>query len=127
MYNILIEGNVLEHNKDYGIFFSRNVHDSIARNNHVYNSSIGLMVSESPNNEIYNNTIEGGTSQGIHLFNPVLPDDGMTEGNLINNTTFYDIEESEYRLFGDSSIRIKGQHFDNALISQDGSVTTIRH
>ena len=148
-YNILIEGNVLEHNKDYGIFFSRNVHDSIARNNHVYNSSTGLMVSESPNNEIYNNTIEGGTSQGIHLFNPVLPDDGVTEGNLVynntiinsengvvatrshdnivQNTTFYDIEESEYRLSGDSSIRIKGQHFDNALISQDGSVTTIRH
>src|SRR5215211_5295742 len=59
-YNILIEGNVVEHNKDYGIFFSRNVHDSIARNNHVYNSSTGLMVSESPNNEIYNNAIEGG-------------------------------------------------------------------
>jgi hypothetical protein len=148
-YNILIEGNVVEHNKDYGIFFSRNVHDSIARNNHVYNSSTGLMVSESPNNEIYNNTIEGGTSQGIHLFNPVLPDDGVTEGNLIynntiinsengvvatrshdnivQNTRFYDIEESEYRLSGDSSIRIKGQHLDNALISQDGSVTTVRH
>src|SRR5918999_4389816 len=28
-YNILIERNVVEHNKDYGIFFSRNVHDSI--------------------------------------------------------------------------------------------------
>jgi poly(beta-D-mannuronate) C5 epimerase len=148
-YNILIEGNVVEHNKDYGIFFSRNVHDSIARNNHVYNSSTGLMVSESPNNEIYNNTIEGGTSQGIYLFNPVLPDDGVTQGNLVynntiinsengvvatrshdnivQNTTFYDIEESEYRLSGDSSIRIKGQHFDNALISQDGSVTAIRH
>jgi Periplasmic copper-binding protein (NosD) len=148
-YNILIEGNVVEHNKDYGIFFSRNVHDSIARNNHVYNSSTGLMVSESPNNEIYNNTIEGGTSQGIHLFNPVLPDDGVTEGNLVynntiinsengvvatrshdnivQNTKFYDIEESEYRLSGDSSIRIKGQHLDNALISQDGSVTTVRH
>ena len=148
-YNILIEGNVVEHNKDYGIFFSRNVHDSIARNNHVYNSSTGLMVSESPNNQIYNNTIEGGTSQGIYLFNPVLPDDGVTQGNLVynntiinsengvvatrshdnivQNTTFYDIEESEYRLSGDSSIRIKGQHFDNALISQDGSLTTIRH
>jgi parallel beta-helix repeat protein len=147
-YDILIEGNVVEHNKDYGIFFSRNVHDSIARSNHVYNSSTGVMVSESPNNQIYNNTIEGATSQGIHLFNPVLPDDGVTEGNLVynntiissengivatrshdnivQNTTFFDIEESEYRLSGDSSIRIRGQHFDNALISQDSSVTTIR-
>jgi mannuronan 5-epimerase len=147
-YNILIEGNVVEHNKDYGIFFSRNVHDSIARNNLVYNSSTGVMVSESPNNQIYNNTIEGATSQGIHLFNPVLPDDGVTEGNLVYNNTiinsengivatrshdnivqnamFSDIEESEYRLSGDSSIIIRGQHFDNAVISRDSSVTTIR-
>ncbi len=147
-YNILIEGNVIEHNKDYGIFFSRNVHDSIARNNHVYNSSTGVMVSESPNNQIYNNTIKGATSQGIYLFNPEVPDDGVTEGNLIyNNTiidsengivaarshdnivqnaTFFNIEESEYRLSEDSSIIIKGQHFDNAIISQDSSVTTIR-
>jgi parallel beta-helix repeat protein len=147
-YNILIEGNVVEHNKDYGIFFSRNVHDSIARDNHVYNSSTGVMVSESPNNQIYNNTIQGATSQGIYLFNPEVPDDGVTEGNIIyNNTiinsengivaarshdnivqnaTFFNIEESEYRLSEDSSITIKGQHFDNAIISQDNSVTTIR-
>jgi parallel beta-helix repeat protein len=147
-YNILIEGNVVEHNKDYGIFFSRNVHDSIARNNHIYNSSTGVMVSESPNNQIYNNTIQGATSQGIYLFNPEVPDDGVTEGNLIynnriinsengivaarshdnivQNATFFNIEESEYRLSEDSSIIIKEQHFDNAIISQDSSVTTIR-
>ena len=147
-YNILIEGNVVEHNKDYGIFFSRNVHDSIARNNQVYNSSTGVMVSESPNNQIYNNTIQEATSQGIYLFNPELPDDGVTEGNyvynntiinsengivatrshdnIVQNATFFNIEESEYRLSGDSSIIIRGQNFDNAIISQDSSVTTIR-
>jgi parallel beta-helix repeat protein len=147
-YNILIEGNDVHHNKDYGIFFSRDMHDSIARSNHVYNSSTGVMISESPNNQIYNNTIEAATSQGIHLFNPEIPDDGVTEGNLVynntiinsengivatrshdnivQNTTFFDIEESEYRLSGDSSIRIRGQHFDDALISQDSSVTTVR-
>src|ERR687896_666825 len=147
-YNILIEGNLVEHNKDYGIFFSRNVHDSIARNNQVYNSSTGVMVSESPNNQIYNNTIQGATSQGIYLFNPKLPDDGVTEGNyvynntiinsengivatrshdnIVQNATFFNIEESEYRLSGDSSIIIRGQNFDNAIISQDSSVTTIR-
>ena len=147
-YNILIEGNVVEHNKDYGIFFSRNVHDSIARNNQVYNSSTGVMVSESPNNQIYNNTIQEATSQGIYLFNPEQPDDGVTEGNyvynntiinsengivatrshdnIVQNATFFNIEESEYRLSGDSSIIIRGQNFDNAIISQDSSVTTIR-
>ena len=146
-YNILIDGNKLDHNREYGIFFSRNMHDSIARNNHVYNSSTGIMISESPNNEIHNNTIERATSHGIRLFNPILPDDGFTEGNLVNNntiissqngivatrshdnivqnTTFSDIELSEYRLSGDSSI-ILGQQFDNASISHDASGTTIR-
>jgi poly(beta-D-mannuronate) C5 epimerase len=147
-YNILIEGNVIHHNTDYGIFFSRNMHDSIARNNQIYNTTTGIMVSESPNNQIYDNTIEAATSQGIRLFNPVLPDDGFTEDNLVynntiissqngivatrshdnivQNTTFSDIESSLYHLSGDSSIIIIQQQFDNALISQDGSVTTVR-
>ena len=142
-YNILIERNMVEHNIDYGIFFSRNMHDSIARNNHVYNSSIGIVIAESPNNQIYNNRIEGITSQAIRLFNPELPDDGSTEGNLVYNniiinsengigaarshnniledTTFSNIESSDYRLSGGSSIIIRGQHFDNAIISHEGS------
>ena len=143
-YDILIEGNLVEHNTDYGIFFSRNMHDSIARNNHVYNTTIGIFVSESPNNQIYNNTIEATTSQGIRLQNPELPDDGLTEGNFVYNNTitnsengiraarshdnilesnrFSDIEESEFRLSGgNSSIIIRGQHFDNASISQEDS------
>ncbi len=147
-YNILIDGNKVYHNREYGIFFSRNMHDSIARNNHVYNSSTGIMISESPNNEIHNNTIERATSHGIRLFNPILlPDDGLTEGNLVynntiissqngivatrshdnivQNTTFSDIESSEYRLSGDSSIIVE-QQFDSALISHDSSATTIR-
>ena len=144
-YDILIERNLVEHNINYGIFFSRNMHDSIARNNHVYNSSIGITVAESPNNQIYNNRIEGITSQAIRLFNPELPDDGSTEGNLVYNNiiinsengigaarshnnilesnTFSNIDSSDYRLSGGSSIIIRGQHFDNALISQGGSGT----
>jgi parallel beta-helix repeat protein len=142
-YDILIEGNLVEDNLDYGIFFSRNMHDSIARNNHVYNTSSGITISESPNNQIYSNTIEGATSQGIRLFNPVLPDDGVTENNLVYNNTiidsdngivatrshdnilennrFSDIESSEYRLSGGSSMIIRGQYFDNTLISQENS------
>ena len=142
-YNILIEGNRVEHNIDYGIFFSRNMHDSIARNNYVYNSSIGITVAESPNNQIYSNTIEGITSQAIRLFNPAPADDGFTENNFVyNNTilnsedgieavrshdnilesnTLSNIQSSEYRLTGGSSFIIRGQHFDNALISQGGS------
>jgi parallel beta-helix repeat protein len=144
-YNILIEGNAAHHNTNAGIFFSRNMYDSIARNNHVYNSSTGIIVSESPNNQIYNNTIEGATSQGVVLFNPDISDDGLTENNLVynniisssedgiratrshdnilENNKFFNISSSEYRLSGNASITIRGQDFDNALIAEAGSAT----
>jgi parallel beta-helix repeat protein len=91
-YNILIEGNLVEHNIDSGIYFSRNMHDSTARNNYVLNTTSGIIVSESPNNQIYDNTIEGATSQGIRLFNPELPDDGLTKDNLVFNNSISDTE-----------------------------------
>src|SRR5918999_1655327 len=144
-YNILIEGNLVEHNTDHGIFFSRNMYDSIARNNHVSNTTSGITVSESLNNQIYNNTIEGATSQGIRLFNPDIPDDGLTRENLVYNNTIIDsengisatrshdnilegnmfsnIQSNEYSLSGDSSIIIRGQQFDNTLITAEGSAT----
>jgi parallel beta-helix repeat protein len=144
-YNILIEENLVEHNTDQGIFFSRNTYNSIARNNQIYNATTGLMVSESPNNQIYNNTIEAVTASGIRLQNPVVPDDGLTEGNLVynniisnsedgisaagsndnilENNMFSNIQSSEYSLSGDSSIIIRGQQFDNALMAAEGSAT----
>jgi mannuronan 5-epimerase len=143
-YNIIIEGNMVEHNMNHGIYFSRNMHDSIARNNHVSNTTSGITVSESPNNQIYNNTVEGATSYGIRLFNaPEPPYDGFTENNLVynniitnsedgivatrshnnvvQNTTFSNIESNEYLLSGNSSLMISGQIFDNTQISQVNS------
>jgi mannuronan 5-epimerase len=144
-WDILIEGNLIQDTTNAAIFFSRNMTDSIARNNHVINARTGILVSESPNNQIYNNIVEGATEQGILLFNPDIPDDGSTEGNtvydnvisssdngirstrshnnVVENTTFSDIELREYRLLGDSSLIISGQQFDNALISGDDSET----
>jgi poly(beta-D-mannuronate) C5 epimerase len=138
-YNILIEGNTAHHNTDAGIVFSRNMTNSIARNNHIYNATTGISVSESPNNQIYNNTIESATDEGILLFNPEAIDDGFTEGNIVNdnvisssedgiratnshdnileNNTFDDIELNEYRLSLNSTILIRGQNFDDALIA----------
>src|SRR5215217_673631 len=144
-YNILIEGNLIEDTTRAAIFFSRNMHDSIARDNHVINAETGILLSESPNNQVYNNTIEGATGEGIRLLNPELADDGVTEGNIVydnaisdseigiratrshnnivENITLSDnIESSEYRLLADSSLIIRGQHFDNALITGDDSV-----
>jgi parallel beta-helix repeat protein len=143
--NILIEGNRVEGNTLAGVFFSRGMTDSIARNNHVYNTSIGITVSESPNNQIYDNFVEGATRAAIRLVNPAVADDGFTEGNLVYNNTisnsedgisatrsrdnilennrFSNIQSSEYRLSGDSSITIRGQHFDDTLIAEAGSST----
>jgi mannuronan 5-epimerase len=138
-WNILIEDNLVEDTTDIGIFFSRNMTDSIARNNHVINARVGILVSESPNNQIYNNTIEGTTGQGIRLLNPDIADDGVTEGNIVynnaisnsedgiaaarsqnnivENTTFSDIGSSEYHLSENSALTIRGQQFDDASIS----------
>jgi poly(beta-D-mannuronate) C5 epimerase len=144
-YDVLIEGNLAEHNSNAGIFLSRNMTDSIARNNDVHNSSTGILVSESSNNQIYNNTIEGATEEGILLLTPDIPDDGVTEGNLlydnsisdsesgirltrsqdniVENSTFSDIESSEYLLSGNSRMIIRGQDFDDTSISEEGSAT----
>ena len=137
-YNILIDGNTAYHNTDGGIVFSRNMSNSIARNNHIYNATTAISLSESPTNQIYNNTIESATDEGILLVNPEVIDDGFTEDNIVNdnvifssedgiratnshdnileNNTFRDIESSEYRLSQDSDIVIRGQNFDNATI-----------
>jgi parallel beta-helix repeat protein len=145
-YNILIEGNKIEDSTKAGIFFSRNMQDSIARNNHIYNATSGIILSESPNNQIHNNTIEGTTSEGVLLFNPAVPDEGLTENNNVYNNTisgshdginatrshsnilrdnkFSNIMSSEYHLTRNSDIRIIEQDFDNASITAgNGSVT----
>src|SRR5919107_1217865 len=144
--NILIEGNKVENNIRAGIFFSRNMTDSIARNNHVYNATSGIIVSESRDNQVYDNTIEAATSEGILLFNPSeLDDGGFTEDNLVyNNTilssatginairsydnileknTFSNIASSEYLLSRNSSIIIVDRDFENVLIAEGGSAT----
>src|ERR671918_353240 len=43
--------------------------------------------------------------------------------NILENNIFSNIQSNEYSLSGDSSIIIREQHFDNALIAQEGSAT----
>src|SRR5215203_5157355 len=110
--NILIEGNRAEHNMRAGIFFSRNMHDSIARNNYIYNTTTGIIVSESPNNEIYSNTIEEATSAGIRLSNPPNPDDGYTEGNHVYNNTISNSEDGIREIRSDGNILEDNKFFN---------------
>ena len=46
--------------------FSRNMTNSIARNNIVYNQDSGIFVSQSNNNQIYNNMVSNSTN-GINI------------------------------------------------------------
>src|SRR6187200_2695991 len=61
-YNILFEKNVVYNNTGSGIGFSRNVTNSIARDNNIYDQSRAIHVSQSHNNEVYNNTISNAKS-----------------------------------------------------------------
>ena len=110
--NILIEGNRVEHNTMAGIFFSRNMHDSIARNNYIYDTTTGIIVSESPDNEIYSNTIDGATKAGIRLSNPPNPDDGFTEGNHVYNNTISNSEDGIREIRSDGNIIEDNRFFD---------------
>jgi poly(beta-D-mannuronate) C5 epimerase len=143
--NILIEGNRVEDNIRAGIFFSRNMTHSIAKDNQVKNASSGIIISESSNNQVYNNTIEAATSEGILLFNPSEPDDGLTVNNLVydntisnsptginatrsydnilENNIFSNMASSEYLLTRNSGMIIVDRDFDNALIAEGGSAT----
>jgi parallel beta-helix repeat protein len=47
-----------------------------------------------------------------------------SHNNIVENITFSDIESSEYRLLADSNLMIRGQQFDNALISGGGEDMT---
>jgi parallel beta-helix repeat protein len=111
----------------------------------VKNATSGIIISESSNNQIHNNTIEAATSEGILLFNPFEPDDGLTVNNLVYNNTisssptginatrsydnilenivFSNITASQYLLTRNSSIIIVDRDFDNDLITEGGSAT----
>lgn len=65
-YRILFEDNKIYNNKKIGIIFSRNTSHSIARNNHIDGANTGIAVSQSHDNEIYNNTIEE-SNNGIQV------------------------------------------------------------
>ena len=94
-YDIIFEGNVVHDNAEAGLMFSRATHDSIIRNNSIYNqfgSATPISISESQNNEVYDNNISNST-YGISVHNPVvLEEDGMSSGNIIHDNTFDNVQ-----------------------------------
>jgi parallel beta-helix repeat protein len=78
-YNILIENNKVHDNGGDAIDFSRNMYNSIARNNIVYNEPSGVFVSQSHNDQIYNNTVSKSRT-GINV------NSGSSNNKIFGNT-----------------------------------------
>ena len=117
-YNITIEDNVVHNNTKMGIMFSRNMTDSIARNNDVSNEDRGIVISESSNNEIYNNTVSDSGS-GIEV-------DEDSSGNSIHNNTIVDIEAPEDALGIEDGAESENTLLSNEVIdSKTGSNITL--
>lgn len=98
-YNIIIEGNEVYNHPSTGIMFSRNMYDSIARNNYVHDEKKCIFVSDSHNNEIYNNTVSNcDTGILIHNFakenkvynnNIIKPEKGINVKTGASSNQFY--------------------------------------
>jgi mannuronan 5-epimerase len=111
-YNITIENNKVYNNTKSGIMFSRNMYDSIAANNIVSNEDNGIVISESHNNEIYNNTVsDSGT--GIDI-------DEDSFDNIVSNNTLINIPEPYEALYLRDGASQRNTLYSNILINESG-------
>jgi len=92
--NFLVENNTIHDNNrgktglSYGIFFSRMSDHNIARNNIIFNETIGIDLSQSSNNEVYGNKIFG-TTRGIYLRSDK---ESIATNNYIHDNEIWDSE-----------------------------------
>jgi len=111
-YNISIENNKIYNNTKSGIMFSRNMFDSIARNNIVSNEDNGIVISESHNNEVYDNIVsDSGT--GIDI-------DEDSFDNVVYNNTMMNIPEPSEALYLRDGATQQNTLYSNILINEGG-------
>lgn len=113
-YNITIENNVVYNNTKMGIMFSRNMTNSIARNNSVSNEDRGIVISESSENEIYNNRVSDSGS-GIDL-------DEDSFNNNIHNNIIMNIADPEDALGIEGDAGEQNTLFSNILLNQSNGL-----
>jgi parallel beta-helix repeat protein len=99
-HEMLIRNNEIHNNKVAGVVFSRNVSDSIAINNNVSNSGIGIAASESYANDISGNIVSNNRV-GLQL-------KGGSFNNILNNNTVANTSEC--------GILVTGNAKDNAIL-----------
>jgi poly(beta-D-mannuronate) C5 epimerase len=111
-YNITIENNKVYNNTKWGIMFSRNMSDSVARYNIVSNELRGIIVSDSHNNEIYNNTVLNSGS-GIEISEDSY--DNTIYGNIMR-----EIQNPSYALLTEEGAAEQNKLNSNKLMDTDG-------
>jgi mannuronan 5-epimerase len=85
-YNITMENNRVYNNVVAGMMITRNTSNSVIRNNNISDESTGISVSESHNNEIYNNTLLD-VKNGIDVKNDSF--ENLLIDNIINKALNY--------------------------------------
>jgi mannuronan 5-epimerase len=112
-YNIVIENNKVYNNTKWGIMFSRNMFDSVARYNIVSNELRGIIVSDSHNNEIYNNTVSNSGS-GIEISED-------SYDNIIHDNTMIGIPNPSDALSAENGAEEQNTFYSNVLFDADGN------
>jgi len=113
-YSITIENNTVYNNTKMGIMLSRNMTDSIVRYNTVSNEDRGIVISESSNNEVYNNTVSD-SGGGIDL------DKDSFENTIYNNAIVH-IEDPEDALGIDEGAEDQNTLYSNVLLDLSSGV-----
>jgi poly(beta-D-mannuronate) C5 epimerase len=131
--NIVVDGNLVHDNGKVGIMFSRNTTNSVARFNTIYGEPIGIAITDSADNRIYNNSISATTS-AITLNTDIAEPELISENNTISlnsiSDSYYGIRiiqsdentatnnevrriAMEYFLTDGSALNIRDQNFSN--------------
>ncbi|MDQ3838579.1 MAG: right-handed parallel beta-helix repeat-containing protein, partial [Thermoproteota archaeon] len=108
-YNTTIEDNKVYNNTKWGI----NMSDSVARNNIVSNELRGIIVSESHDNELYNNTVSSSGS-GIEVYEDSY--DNITHDNIM-----IDILDPSDALSVENGAAEENTFYSNVLFDMDGN------
>jgi mannuronan 5-epimerase len=108
-YNITIENNTVYNNTKMGIMLSRNMYDSFVRNNTVSNEDRGIVISESHNNQIYNNRVSS-SGTGIDL-------DKDSLDNIIHDNIVTDIADPAAALSIENGAESENTLYSNLLIN----------
>jgi poly(beta-D-mannuronate) C5 epimerase len=119
-YNILIEKNVVYNNSGSGISFSRNMTNSIARDNYLHEQNKAILVSQSHNNKIYNNTISN-SNPGITLLNASSANT-IYRNSIINSTNATSIKTGAHgNILYSNTIVLNGTTNAKAIVFDNDS------